>query len=226
MDSHAEEFGDILTAIDDDLPVGELFNAATNAVVIANEATGRIIEINSAALRLLGASRTELVGRTWHQAVSERSATGGLPFATTLSSFRVARVAYVIIRLVPEESEEAPSRSTSDDVFSRLDAINTCFVVTNGALCVEFANKAFLQFVNQSGDEQVAGQSLLNWFVLTQADLSRMRQQMLSREACGVLTTKLRGGPESGSIVEITAIAVPDDAAPYWGFVMHRVVGH
>jgi PAS domain-containing protein len=247
MDRRANELGKILTAADERFPAEELFAAATAAVLVADSATGRTSAINTAALRLLGKTRAEMVGRNWHQAFSVRCAhalkgaasravasgtaihatatavTGGPVIAATLSTFRVSKVTYLLVRLVAEEAVQAPSRLIADDVFAQLDAINICFVVTDGALCIEFGNKAFLEILDQPANAQIAGQSLLRWVSLTQADLSRMHTQMLSREAGAALTAILCSGPNAGTMVEIMAIAVPHEITPHWGFVLHRI---
>jgi PAS domain S-box-containing protein len=247
MNSHADALGEILIAAEDRFPVEELFAAAKAAVLVADSATGRTIAINTAALRLLGKTRTELVGRNWYQAFSVRSAQalegaanraiassatihatasaviGGSIIAVTLSTFRVSKVTYLLVHLVPEEAVEAPSKSISIDVFAQLDAVSVCFVVTDGALCIEFGNKAFLEILDQPANAQIAGQSLLRWVSLTQADLSRMHMQMLAREACAVLTAVLCSGPNAGTTFEIEAIAVPHEFTPHWGFVLHRI---
>lgn len=245
MDSDADELRRILTAANDRFPSEELFAAATAAVLVADAASGLIVAINTAALRLLGKTRAELIGCHWCHAFSAQSAhsleaaarhaadvgtathttatAGGSTIAATLSTFRVSAVTYLLVCLAPGEAENAPSRSLSDDVFARLDAIDIGFVVTDGALSIEFGNRALHEIFGQPADAQIAGQSLLRWVSLTQADLSEMHRQMLSREAGAALTAKLCSGPHAGTMVEIMAIAVPHEVTPHWGFVLHRI---
>lgn len=241
---------DVLTPADDGFPAEELFAAAGTAVLMANEATGRVVAVNPAAQRLLGIPGSDLVGFDWHKAFSGSCAqqlstaarqaassgatvqaavsgsTGCAALTATVSTFYVAKVSYLLVRLVPSDASETPSGTIPRDVFDELDAIAMGFVVTDGALCVEFGNRAFLEFVNQPSNADIQGQCLLRWLNLAQADLSEMRRQLELRVAGTVMTTTLCIGPTLGPMVEITAIAVPDATSAHWGFIVRKVVPH
>lgn len=250
MNSRLDVTSDILTSAEDGFPVEELFAAAKTAVLMAEDATGRVVAVNPAALRLLGLPRTELIGRDWNKAfsgscarqlrtaarqatssgtavqVAASAASGGAAMTATFSTFYVSEVRYLLVRLAANVATASPTSTISSDVLNALDAIAVGFVVTDGSLCVEFANAAFLDVVNQASNAHIEGQCLLRWLNLTQADLSRMQRQMALREASAVMTTTLWVGPAPGPIVEVTALAVPDAANPHWGFVVRKVVPH
>lgn len=250
MNSRLDIASDVLTSAEDGFPAEELFAAARTAVIMAVEATGRVVAVNPAAQRLLGMPRTDLVGSDWQRAFSRSCAqqlstaarqaatsgtsvqatasrsTGGAAMTATFSTFCVAKVSYLLVRLAPDEASETQSSTISSDVLDALDAIAVGFVVTDGALCIEFGNKAFLDVVNQPSNADIEGQCLLRWLNLTQADLSRMQQQMALREAGTVMATTLWDGAAAAPVVEVTALAVPDATSPHWGFVVQRVVPH
>jgi PAS domain-containing protein len=250
MDGHSEVAGDIPASSEDGFPAEELFAAAKTAVILAEEATGRVVAVNPAAHVLLGVPRSDLVGCDWHKAFSRtcvqqlRAAarqaassgaavqaaatgpTGGAAVTVTFSTFHVAEVCYLLVRLAGDDAAESASRTISRDVFQELDHITVGFVITDGALCVEFANKAFLELVDQPSSADVEGRCLLRWLNLTQADLSGMRRQMELHVADTEMITTLCIGSASGPMVEVTAIAVPDATRAHWGFVVHRVVPH
>ena len=245
----ANELGgtrDLLTS-PDDFPAEELFAAASSAVLLADEVTGRVLAVNPAAQRLLGVPGTDLVGQPWQQAfgascatalqaaaqqavqsgravqATASSLTGGATLIATVSSFQVSRASRLLVRLAANTATQAPSRSRRGDVFDELDALAVGFVLTDGALCVEFGNKAFLGIVNQPSTESIEGQCVLRWLNLTQENFSQMRRQMGQREACMAMTTTLCIGPTVGPMVEVLAVAVPDPVDPHWGFILRRV---
>lgn len=250
MSSRLDVPSDVLTSPEDGFPAEELFAASRTAVLMADEATGRVVAVNPAAQRLLGIPRSDLVGYDWQRAFSRscaqqlRSAarqaassgtavqatasgsTGGATMTATISTFYVSKVSYLLVRLAPDDASDSPSGTISSDILDTLDAIAVGFVVTDGALCVEFGNQAFLDVVNQPSIADIVGQCLLRWLNLTQADLSRMQRQMALREAGTVMTTTLWAGPASRPMVEVTALAVPDATSPHWGFIVQKVVPH
>jgi PAS domain-containing protein len=250
MNRRLDVTSDVLTAPEDGFPAEELFAAATTAVLMADEATGRVVAVNPAAQRLLGIPRSDLVGYEWHRAFSRSCAqqlrtaarlaassgaavhatasgsTGGAAMTATFSTFNVSRVCYLLVQLAPSDASAIQSGTISTDVLDALDAIAVGFVVTDGALSVEFWNRAFLDVVNEPSIADIEGQCLLRWLNLTQADLARMQRQMALREAGTVMTTTLWVGPASGPMVEVTALAVPDATSPRWGFVVQKVVPH
>ena len=217
---------------------------------MAVETTGRVVAVNPAAQRLLGVTSSSLVGCDWHEAFSQScseqvrtaarqaaasgtavqaaafGATSGAAMTATFSTFCVSKVSYLLVRLAAAAVPDASYGNISGDVLDALDEVAVGFVVTDGALCVEFANKAFLELVNQPSRADVECQSLLRWFNLAQADLVSMHRQMALREAGTVMTTTLWAGPTSGPMIDVTAIAVPDATSPHWGFLVQKVVPH
>lgn len=230
-----------------DFPAEALFAAASTAVLVADGATGRIIAVNPAGQMLLGLPSVELLGFHWHRAfkspgpkelkaaahraaalgtverifVKASGAVGALTAA--ISTFFVSKVSYLLLRLRTLGDTSRKSEVLSGDLFDELDELPAGFVITDGALQVEFGNRAFLEAIGEPSRDAAEGQSLLRWLNLTQDDLALMCRQMQMRQAVGMLTTGIctRYGP--GPIVELIAIAVPDAASPYWGFVVRRM---
>jgi PAS domain-containing protein len=250
MNSRLDLTGVVLTSSGDALPAEELFAAANTAVIVALVSTGRVVALNPAAQRQLGIARSELLGHDWREAFDDAceqplgsaareavasgnvvratvpGSAGDAAMAVVLSTFCVAKISYLLVRLVADDAAQAPPRTVSSDVLDALDDLAVGFVVTDGALCIEFANRAFLDFVNQPCHADVEHQSLLRWLNLAQADLLKMNRQMAMREAATAITARLWVGPTTAQMVEITAIAVPDAASPRWGFVVQKAVQH
>ena len=218
---------------------------------MADHATGRVIAVNPAAQDLLGLPSADLVGHPWHKAfihpgaeelnaASQRAATlgtisrisvsssglAGDALVATLSTFLVSKVCYLLLQLDTAHPTGRNPQAFSGDLFDELDELPLGFVVTDGALCVQFGNRAFLDLTGDASREAIEGQNLLRWMDLTQEDLILMSQQLQLRQAAAVMTTSLSTRYGRGPMVEVTAIAVPDATSPHWGFVLRQMSGH
>jgi hypothetical protein len=239
--------GDAWTALDSrELPLQSLFSSADTAVMIAEQATGQVIEVNLAALLLLGMRRADLVGTGWLQAFSPASAqrmaralqpaglaaatlqldvegsSGASPLSATVSMFRVGAAAYILVRLTPGDVAPTGSEPESTDVLAELEKARTSFVVTNADMRIEYGNRAFLEMVQVDSIEEIGGCALTRWLELTEADLQRLHRQMERRQAATVLVTTLNAAATVRP-VEVTAIAVPDARHPCWGFTLDEL---
>jgi PAS domain-containing protein len=239
--------GDVWTALDSrELPLQSLFSSADTAVMIAEQASGRVIEVNLAALLLLGMRRADLVGSDWLQAFSPASAqrlaqalqpgglaaatlhldvegsSGASPLSAAVSIIRVGTAAYILVRLTPCNVAPAGSEPESTDVLDELEKTRTSFVVTNADLRIEYGNRAFLEMVQVDSIEEIGGCALTRWLELTEADLQRLQLQMARRQAATVLVTTLNSAATVRP-VEVTAIAVPDASHPCWGFTLDEL---
>ena len=214
---------------------------------MANETTGRVIAVNPAAQQLLGLSSEDLVGCPWYKAfnspaaeelqaalrkastlgtvarvsVSSFGAEGAL--RATISTFFVSNISYLLLHLDAEHETRRNIQALSGDLFDQLDDLPMGFVVCNGALCVEFGNRAFIDLTGEPSRDTVEGQNLLRWLDLTQDDLVVMCEQMKLRQAATMMTTSLSTRYGRGPMVEVIAIAVPDASRPYWGFVLRQI---
>jgi len=250
MNSRLDVARHVLESPANGFPAEELFAAARTAVLIAAEVSGRVVEVNPAAERLLGIPRSGLIGCDWRNAFSESCAqrlgtaawqaassgteaqaaasgsTDGAAMTATISTVCVSEVSYLLVRLVRDDASEAPSGKLFGKVFDELDAINIGFVVTDSEFYVEFANRAFREIVNQSCDADIEGQNLLCWLNLAQADLAALRRQMTLRKAGTMMMTTLCVGDKPGTTAEITAVAAPDADRAHWGFIVRKVAPH
>lgn len=227
-----------------DFPAAELFLAASTAVLLVRESTGYIVIANPAALALLGLDSAQLVGGDWRAAfdaatavelaaagqraastgagtqVAVRAMANAAPLVANLSHFRVAREAYFLIRLSADTGSGPPAVELPVALIEQLDATSAPFVVTDGALCIEFANRAFCTLVGELERSSVDRQSVLRWLNFGTSDLALLHQQMSQREATATITTTLCAGPTSLATVDVTAIAVADRSCPRWGFIL------
>jgi PAS domain-containing protein len=246
MKDNLRSAGDQAEARANEFPADELFAAASTAVLVADQTTGRIIAVNPAAQLLLGLPAADLVGDPWHKAfdspgeqelkaaaaqasaqgavlrvsVSTYGAVGALTAA--ISTFFVRKVSYLLVHLEPLHKTGRNSQVVSGDLFDELDDIPMGFVVTDGALCVEFGNRAFVELTGSLSRDSIEGQNLLRWLDLTQDELDLMCRQMQLRQAATVMRASLSTQYGRGPTVEVTAVAVPNATNPYWGFVLRQ----
>lgn len=228
----------------DEFPCDELFAAARTAVLVAVASTGRVVAVNLAAQRLLGLSSAQLVGDSWHKAFDspgvrelkgaarQASALGAVAHLrvtspgmagtlnATLSSFFVSRTAYLLLHL--ESGHALGSQAFAGDPFVKLDELPIAFVITDGVLSVEFANRAFLDLTNERSRDAAAGQNLLRWLDLSPEDLGSLHRQMRMRQAATVIRARLRKEDGFGPMCEVIAVAVSDITSPHWGFVLRQ----
>ena len=233
----------------DGFPADELFAAANTAVLVADASTGLVIAVNRAAQLLLGLPTADLVGYHWHKAfdypgaqelraAAQRACTLGTAVSAsvhrpgeigaltaTISTFFLSKVCYLLLHLDAGHETGRNSQALSGELFDKLDELPIGFVITDGALCVEFGNRTFIEVVGEMSRDRVEGQCLLRWLDLTQDDLGQMCRQMQLRQAASVMTTSLRTLFGCGLAVEVIAVAVPDASSPYWGFVLRQVSG-
>lgn len=231
----------------DDFPVDALFAAASTAVLVADGSNGRVIAANPAAQQFLGLSSAEVVGYHWREAFDSRDAqelnaaarqasTLGTVVSVpvrapgavdalraTISTFFVSKVSYLLFHLDAADESGRNSRALSYDLFDELDDLPMGFVITDGALRVEFGNREFLNLTGKHSRDAVEGQNLLYWLDLTQNDLNLMCRQIQLREAATFVTTNLRTSCGPRPMVEVIAIAVPDAMNPHWGFVLRQI---
>ncbi len=174
-----------------------------------------------------------------------RWARAGRDIAITLSLVSAESDAYMLVRLLPatraasdrndhgdgdsdgDGADDSDTRDASDAKVPSLvlDAIEKApegFVVTDPELRLSYANRAFIRMAGLDSLAQLQGNSLTLWLELTQADLTRLNEQMARREAVTVFNTTLRRSSLStrgASLeVEVSAIAVPDGRERSWGF--------
>jgi PAS domain-containing protein len=170
-----------------------------------------------------------------------RWARAGRDIAITLSLVSAESDAYMLVRLLPaaraasdrndhgdgDGARDSDTRDASDAkvpslVLDAIDKAPEGFVVTDPELRLSYANRAFIRMAGLDSLAQLQGNSLTLWLELTQADLTRLNEQMARREAVTVFNTTLRRSSLStrgASLeVEVSAIAVPDGRERSWGF--------
>jgi PAS domain-containing protein len=224
-----------------------LFDAAAEAVLVIEEASGTVIEANLAAARLLHAERAALIGRSllnlFHtscaMALKEslaqaRGGSGGsargmcIPdrrgkLNLTMSIFHAAvDASYMLLRLAADDGS-ALAIAPESAVFDAIEGAVSGFLVTDSELRVQYANPAFAQMIDVDSPEELEGESIARWLELSEDDRLRLRAQMAQNEAVTEWVTRLHSPRQPLRQVEVRAVAVPSDTAPCWGFTVREV---
>jgi transcriptional regulator PpsR len=227
-----------------------LFQVASEAVLVIDATTQKIIEANPAAARLLGDGGTHsLVGLPFPSGVDARSAealnnllagvraTGRADdcraelleargeVAVAVSTYRQDRVSHFVVRMTraaPESLADQPP-STNSMLLKLVQSAPDCLVVTDLEGRVISANMAFIELAQLTSEEQVRGETLDRWLGRTGVDLSVMISNLRQRGAVRLFATTLRGEYGAVTDVEISATMVPHGDRPFLGFTIRDV---
>ncbi len=227
-----------------------LFQVASEAVLVVDASTQKILEANPAAARLVGDGGPQgLVGQSFPLGMDLRStealnnllagvrATGRADEAraelldargavtVAVSTYRQDRVSQFLVRLLRAQPEalEDTAPSTSSMLLKLVQSAPDCLVVTDLDGRIISANMAFIELAQLTSEEQVRGETLDRWLGRTGVDLSVMISNLRQRGALRLFATTLRGDFGAVSDVEISATLVPHGDKPFLGFTIRDV---
>ncbi|WP_090205948.1 transcriptional regulator PpsR [Ectothiorhodospira magna] len=226
-----------------------LFQVASEAVIIMDATTRKVMEVNPAAGELLGESAGKMIGRVFpdgfgledaqpvqdmlatvravgHGAeVGVRSQSGEREFIVAASLFRQGNAAHFLVRLrcpmMDALSTVGPWMHSQ--VMTLVERAPDGFVVTDPGGRILAANPAFLELIQIPTEDQARGQSLGRWLGRPGVDLSVLIGTLQEHGAVRLFTTALRGEYGSVTEVEISAVAVLDTDSPCLGFSLRSV---
>ncbi|MEP6547375.1 MAG: transcriptional regulator PpsR [Gammaproteobacteria bacterium] len=226
-----------------------LFQVASEAVLIIDAATRKVLEANPAAARILGEGNKRLVGRLFNEGFDEastrtlqtqlgavattgrssnaalRSADGLREFVISASLFREERASFLLVRLTTPNSKHAAGAGPSPQskVLEIVAGAPEGFVVTGLDGRILFVNRAFLDLVQLATEEQAHNESLDRWVGRPGVDFRMLSAQLREHGALRLFATQVRGEFGSNSDVEICAVAVLDGEEPCFGFTIRDV---
>lgn len=226
-----------------------LFQIASEAVLIVDAETQRVVEANPAALQLLGSSARRLVGRPFPEgfdSAGERAIEGLLAgvratgraeevqalykssdqsFQISASLFRQDNSSHYLVRVRPLGQE--PARSDPAEERSKLlevlESSPDGLVVTSPDGQILSANRAFLDIAQLATIEQARGQSLDRWLGRPGVDMRVLITNLRQHGSVRLFATTLRGEYGTASDVEISAVSVTNGEQPCLGFTVRNV---
>lgn len=227
-----------------------LFQVSSEAVLIVDATSHKVIEANPAALQLLGETLPSLLGRVFPEGfdleetrplqdmlaivrATGRSSDvrvdmgdrGELQVAGSL--FRQDSNAHFLLRLrqVPEPHRSSGEVDRDSQVMAMLDTMSDGFVLTDAEGVIQRVNPAFLELAQVAAEMQMVGQSLGRWLGRPGVDLSVMLNNLREYGVVRLFPTDLRGDYGSVKQVEISAVSVPDGHHPCMGFIIRPTSG-
>jgi len=226
-----------------------LFQVSSEAVLIVDATSRKVLEANPAAGNLLGEGSKRLVGRTFPDGFDEpsnqalqgllgavkatgrtdtvdvRSADGMREFSAAASLFREERTSYFLIRLSSPDGADRgggiPKQKSK--VLEIVASAPEGFVVTNLEGRILFANRAFLDLAQLATEEQARNESLERWLGRPGVDFNLLTAQLREHGSLRLFATQLRGEFGSSVDVEICAVSVVDGEDPCLGFTIRDV---
>jgi PAS domain-containing protein len=223
------------------LSARDLYAAAMDATAILDAASGVIVDVNPAAVTLLGAPRATLLGSrlaailvaesasAFAEAAGRALADGRATrfrartldlrreFEVAVSSVRADSRAYQLVHLTPAgraSSVQAQASSTFELIGNAAES----FLVTDPELRISYCNPAFARLTKLGSAALAHGEPLTRWLRLSAGALEQLAAQMAAREAVTVMPAVLIDAARTEHPVELHAVAVPDQDDPCFGF--------
>lgn len=225
-----------------------LFQTASEAVLIVEAGTQKVVEANPAAVQLLGERGRAVMGQIFpfgfdesgSQAVqgllaAVRSAgraeevrarldAGDGELLVSAALLRQENVTLYLVRLVSVgPSAVAPLPDATMKLLKVMELVPDGVVVTGTDGRIVSANAAFLDLVQLASEEQVRGEPLDRWLGRPGVDMNVLLANLRQHGTVRLFATVLRGEYGSGTDVEVSAVAVRSGERPGFGFVIRNV---
>jgi transcriptional regulator PpsR len=228
-----------------------LFEMSSEAVVIVDAATLKIVEANPAARTLFGEAgarsqsqpfvdvfdgdsgqsvlnllaAVRAVGRA--DDVRTRLADSERELVVSASLFRQENTVLFLVRLAPVGAAEAEAvlPQTKSKLLKVVENAPDGIVVTDSEGEIITANAAFIDMAQIATEEQARGQKLERWLGRPGVDLSVLLSNLRQRGSVRLFATTVQGDYGTTADVEISAVSVMNGGKPCFGFAI-RNVGH
>lgn len=224
-----------------------LFQISSEAVLIVDSASNRIIESNPAALRLIGRTGKRLAGRPVEDLVTDdsmkrlkaqiaaastsgkfddvkaRLADSKLEVFISGSLYRQEHSSHLLLRLVPAHAGAAAALHSKSSVIDVVERMPDGFVLTDSDCRILTANKAFIAMVQAASEEQVKDQHIDRWLGRQPVDASVLVKNLKERGEIRNFSTVVRGEYGTGDDVEVSAVSVASGDDQCLGFTIRNV---
>ena len=210
-----------------------LFEMASEAVIVSDANTFKIIEANPRAADLLGDSVKKLNGRllmdylTKGDRIQVQSLLSIVAYTSTVADlntsiqsgqevylsaapFRNENQSLILVTLKRAgEFIDRQDSSAQSLVIQALENAPDGFIVTNSAGKILTANQAFLRLIMSDKLEQILNESLDRWLERSSVDLRVMLSNLQEKGAIKLFATSIRDTFGTLHPVEISAVSVP-----------------
>jgi transcriptional regulator PpsR len=223
-----------------------LFKVTTEAVLIVDGSTRKVVEANPVAQELLGNNKA-LAGRPFTQLFASQShedaisllsvalaspqphgsevilLVNGQSYRASAALFRQDRATHFLVRL---SHDDLPARHYEKSTLPLLQAIERLpdsFVVTNLNLEIQFLNGAFLDLARLPTQAQAKGQLLSQFLGRPGVDRNILFDNLTKFGAVHNFPTLVQNQFGDVEDVEVSAVTIPDGETPFYGFTIRRV---
>ncbi|MEM1113991.1 MAG: transcriptional regulator PpsR [Pseudomonadota bacterium] len=223
-----------------------LFDMVDDAVLVVDDASGRVLEANPAADKLLGGGKS-LVGRPLQQGLDARSVhsveklleetrslgngslagvfakDSGQRLSLSASFLRQDGESRFLLRVAGPDDAESGVTPGEHYMQETLRMAPDAVLLTDIDGRVVAANKAFLDLAQLSAEEQVKGHSADRWLGRSGVDLSVLLTNLREHDVVRLFATTLRGESGTRTDVEISARSLSDLQEPMIAFFIRDI---
>ncbi len=225
-----------------------LFQLAAETILVVDSSTMKVMDANAAAGKLFGEPPEKLSGRAFPfgiapddlRAVGDalsnaravgksadvriRLARGDETYGISVSTFRQDSSTLLLIRFSSVESDrQIGDGGERSRIAALLEQSPDAFVITDIAGAITYANRAFLDLVQLTSDEQVRGEDIGTWIGRPGADFDVFLTMLKRNGAVRLALTSARGVHGLVTEVEVSAAWLPDSDHPAIGFMLRDV---
>ncbi len=225
-----------------------LFQLAAETILVVDSSTMKVMDANAAAGKLFGEPPEKLSGRAFPFGIAPddlpavgdalsnaravgksadvriRLARGGETYGISVSTFRQDSSTLLLIRFTSVESDrQIGDGGERSRIAALLEQSPDSFVITNIAGAITYANRAFLDLVQLTSDEQVRGEDIGTWIGRPGADFDVFLTMLKRNGAVRLALTSARGVHGLVTEVEVSAAWLPDSDHPAIGFMLRDV---
>ena len=223
-----------------------LFHLASEAVVIADATTLKVIDANPATADLIGAGSERLVGKLLTdmfdadsaervramlatiratgrgEDVQGRLAGADRELRVTASLFRQDRASHFLVRLgaVQVGSGAIIVPRTKSRLLNVVEHLPDGFVVTGLDRRILTVNRAFLDMAQLASEELARGEPIERWLGRSGVDVNVLVASLREHGSVQRFMTVVRGDYGTTEDVEISAVAVATGDQPCFGFTI------
>lgn len=227
-----------------------LFQLASEAVIVVDAGSKKIVEANPAADRLVGGADADLMGRSFADvfdascrdaavtllAMAQAGARvhaqttligKGRSFSAAASLFRQDRSALYLVRLTPLDlavGDALGENEANDHLLEVLERMPDAFVVTDEKLNILTGNSAFLDITRLASKEQASAHALDEFLGRPGVDRNILITTLREHGSVSNFASVMRNRFGEQEDVEVSGVFVPTGETPCYGFTIRSVV--
>lgn len=224
-----------------------LFQIASEAVLIVDAASLKIVEVNPSASQLIGKPRAKTAGESLFRLfdpeseqplqlllaqvrasgrgndIKARLAGNDQSFDVSASLFRQENASHFLIRMANESGSAQAAPGARSQLLDVVEQLPDGFVVTDLDHHILTANAAFLDLAQLASSEHAQGELLERWLGRTSVDVNVLFANLREHGSVRNFSTIVQGEYGITEEVEVSAVSVPDGEQPCLGFAVRHV---